>query len=130
VGITVEVSAHVSTVRTILSPDLSIAAVSSSSAADVGIIEGTILNAESGTTKLIHVDLENTLKEGDLLVTSGNSGLFPKNYPIGLVKSVHLDTSGLSACAEIEPCIDINRLTSVIVITDFSGKQEVTEDDD
>jgi len=26
--------------------------------------------------------------------------------------------------ADIEPCSDITRLTSVIVITDFSGKRE------
>lgn len=129
VGITVDVSEHVSTVRTILSPDLSIAAVSASSAADAGIIEGTILDAENGCTKLIHVDLENKLQEGDLMVTTGSSGLFPKNYPIGTVKSVRLDTSGLTACAEIEPCVNINRLTSVIVITDFSGKKEADSDE-
>ncbi|MBQ8296659.1 MAG: rod shape-determining protein MreC [Ruminococcus sp.] len=129
VGITVEVSEHVSTVRTILSPDLSVAAVSSSSVADTGIIEGTILDAENGNTKLIHVDIDNRLKEGDLMITSGTSGLFPKDYPIGFVKRVNLDSNGLSACAEIEPCIDITRLTSVIVITDFSGKKEADSDE-
>ena len=124
VGITVEVSEHVSTVRTILSPDLSIAAVCSSSTADYGIIEGSILSAEKGNTKLSHLSLSNKLKTGDLMITTGTSGLFPKDYSIGTVKSISYDTSGLSMCAEIEPCIDITRLTSVIVITDFSGKKE------
>lgn len=124
VGITVEVSEHVSTVRTILSPDLSIAAVCSSSNADYGIIEGSIVSAEKGNTKLSHLGLSNKLKIGDLMITTGTSGLFPKDYSIGTVKSISYDTSGLSMCAEIEPCIDITRLTSVIVITDFSGKRE------
>lgn len=128
VGITIEVSEHVSTVRTILSPDLSIAAVCSSTSADYGIIEGTITNAENGNTKLIHVDKDNKLKIGDLMVTTGTSGLFPKNYAIGTVKSISLDSSGLSSCAEIEPCIDITRLSSVIVITDFSGKKENSDE--
>lgn len=129
VGITIEVSEHVSTVRTILSPDLSVAAVCSSSAADYGIIEGTIADAENGNTRLIHVDIENKLKAGDLMITTGTSGLFPKGYSIGTIKSIELDSNGLSACAEIEPCIDIKRLTSVIVITDFSGKKENDNED-
>lgn len=127
-GITIEVSEHVSVVRTILSPDLSVAAVCSSSAADTGIIEGSITSAENGGTRLIHVNKENKLKPGNLMITSGSSGLFPSDYPIGTVTSVHIDDSGLSAYAEIEPCVDISRLTSVIVITDFSGKEVPDED--
>jgi len=78
-------------------------------------------------------DLENKLEAGDLMVTTGTSGYFPKGYSIGTVKSVGIDSSGLSACAEIEPCIDISRLSSVVVITDFSGKntgEEETENED
>lgn len=129
VGITVEVSEHVSTVRTILSPDLSVAAVCSSTSADFGIIEGNIAEAENGNTRLIHAAVNNQLKPGDLMITTGTSGLFPKNYSIGTVKSVGLDDNGLSGCAVIEPCIDITRLSSVIVITDFSGRKEVTDED-
>lgn len=124
VGITVSVSADVSTVRTLLSPDLSIAAVCSASAADSGIIEGSVLASEDGNTRLIHVSTDNKLRVGDLMVTGGTSGLFPKDYPIGTVKSIGYDSNGLSIVAEIKPCVDVTRLTSVIVITDFTGKKE------
>ena len=124
VGITVEVSDHVSTVRSILSPDLSVAAVCSSSNADSGIIEGGVADSENGMTRLIHVSPAHRLKEGDLMVTAGTSGMFPKDYPIGTIKSIGYDSNGLSVTAQIEPCSDITRLTSVIVITDFSGKRE------
>lgn len=127
VGITIEVSEHVSTVRTILSPDLSIAAVCSASPADSGIIEGDILAAEEGCTKLSHVSTENKIKSGSMMITSGRSGLFPKDYNIGIVREMKYDVSGLSMCSVIEPCTDITRLTSVIVITDFDGKKEDTE---
>lgn len=122
IGITIDVSEHVSTVRTILSPDLSIASVSSSTNADSGIIEGSVLTAENGCTKLTHLSLEHELRVGDLMITSGNSGLFPKGYAVGSVKSLGVESNGLSAYAEIEPCSDITRLGSVVVITDFSGK--------
>ena len=130
VGITVEVSEHVSTVRTILSPDLSVAAMASSSSADQGIIEGNVLSSESGQTKLIHVPKKNKLKRGDLMITTGTSGLFPKDYPIGTILEIGFDSNGLSVCADIQPCVDVNRLTSVIVITDFSGKKEEDKDED
>jgi rod shape-determining protein MreC len=130
VGITVEVSKHLSTVRTILSPDLSVAAVASSSNADQGIIEGNVLSSENGQTKLIHVPKKNKLKRGDLMITAGSSGLFPKDYPIGTILDIGYDSNGLSVCADINPCVDVSRLTSVIVITDFSGKKEDEEDED
>ncbi len=128
VGITVEVSEHVTLVRTILSPDLSVAAVCSSSAADVGIIEGNVASSETGNTRLIHLSKEHELRTGNLMITAGSSGLFPKDYPVGTVESLGIDETGLSAYAEIEPCVDISRLTSVIVITDFSGKEVSDED--
>ena len=127
VGITVEVSENVTTVRTILSPDLSVAAVCSASLADSGIIEGDIIAAEEGCTKLSHVTTENKIRPGSMMITAGNSGLFPKDYPIGIVREMEYDVSGLSMCSVIEPSADITRLTSVIVITDFTGKKEDTE---
>lgn len=131
VGITVEVSEHVSTVRTILSPDLSVAAAcSESSSPDKGIIEGSILTAREGRTRLSYLDLENELRPGDLMVTAATSGIFPKGYPIGTVLEVGMDSNGLSACADIEPCVDISRLSSVVVITDFSGKREASENNE
>ena len=130
VGITVEVSEHVSTVRTLLSPDLSVAAMASSSSADQGIIEGSVLASENGQTRLIHVPKKNKLKRGDLMITTGTSGLFPKDFPIGTILDIGIDSNGLSVCADIQPCVDVNRLTSVIVITDFSGKKEDDKDED
>lgn len=128
VGITVEVSQYTSTVRTILSPDLSIAVICSSTGTDFGIVEGSVMTAENGTTKLTHLDKDHGIKEGDLMITSGTSGLFPKDYPIGTVTLTGIETNGLSAYAEIEPSADISRLSSVFVITDFEGRMEDTDE--
>jgi rod shape-determining protein MreC len=132
VGIVIEVSQHSSTVRTLLSPDLSIAAICSSTNTDFGIVEGSVLAAENSRTKLIHLDKNHGIKEGDLMITSGSSGLFPKDYAIGTVTEVGIEANGLSAYAEIEPAADISRLRSVFVIMDFEGKdgEEEKEDND
>ena len=130
VGITIDVSDKVTTVRTILSPDLAIEAVCSASGGDYGVIEGTVLTAASNCTKLTHLSPDNKLSQGDLMITAGNSGLFPKDYAIGTVKELSFEDNGLSACAVIEPCVDITRLSSVTVITDFTGKKEAESDED
>ncbi|MCM1507557.1 MAG: rod shape-determining protein MreC [Ruminococcus flavefaciens] len=129
VGITIEVSEHVTTVRTILSPDLSIAVKSKSCDEDSGIIEGSVKLASDGMTRLIHLRTDNTLKKNDLLITDGSSGLFPKGYSVGKVKSVDMDSNGLSACAEVEPCVDVTKLESVFVITNFTGKRGNADED-
>ncbi|MBR5513758.1 MAG: rod shape-determining protein MreC [Ruminococcus sp.] len=129
VGIIIEVSQHSSTVRTLLSPDLSIAAICSSTNTDFGIVEGSVLAAENFRTKLIHLNKDHGIKKGDLMITSGNSGLFPKDYAIGTVTEVGIEANGLSAYAEIEPAADISRLRSVFVIMDFEGKNDEEKED-
>lgn len=129
VGIVIDVSQHSSTVRTLLSPDLSIAAICSSTNTDFGIIEGTVIAAENGMTKLTHLDKNHQIKKGDLMITSGSSGLFPKDHAIGIVTKTGIEANGLSAYAEIEPCADISRLRSVFVITDFDGKNDSNKED-
>lgn len=124
VGIVIEVSQYTSTVRTILSPDLSIASVCSSTSSDFGITEGSVITAKNNMTKLTHLSIDHEIKENDLIITSGSSGIFPKDIPIGTVKSTGVEPNGLTAYAEIEPCTDISRLHSVFVITDFKGKKE------
>ncbi len=129
IGITTEVSEHMSTVETILSPDLSIAAVCASSTGDYGIVEGSVASALEGRTRLVHLPKDNQLKKGDLMVTTGTSGLFPKGYALGTVESIGYEETGLSMYAELEPGIDITRLSSVFVITDFSGKKDYSDED-
>lgn len=129
VGITLEVSEHVTTVRSILSPDLSIAVCSTENEKDAGIIEGSIKSAGDELTNLIHLPTDNTLKKNDLLITDGSSGLFPKGYSVGTVKSVGMDSNGISARAVIKPCVDVTNLESVFVITDFTGKRGSADED-
>ncbi|MCM1357622.1 MAG: rod shape-determining protein MreC, partial [Prevotella sp.] len=82
-----------------------------------------IKSAGDELTNLIHLRTDNTLEKNDLLITDGSSGLFPKDYSVGTVKSVGMDSNGISARAVIKPCVDVTNLESVFVITDFTGKR-------
>ena len=126
VGIISTISANTSTVQTILSPDLSIGAISADNKY-TGIVEGDILLAESYQCRMIYLDRDTTLSEGSLITTSSASGLFPKGYLIGTVESIEMRESGLSKYAVIQPAVDFEAMTSVVVITDYPGKGEAHE---
>lgn len=121
VGIVSEVANDYSIVTTILSPDISVGAVSVKTD-DSGIIQGNSEQSINGLTKLIYLDKEHKISVGDTVSCSGNSGTFPKGFLIGKVKEIGIEETGLSAYAIVEPFVDIDKLTSVIVITYFDNQ--------
>lgn len=129
VGTIIEVAGTYSTVRTILSTELSIGGLCVESR-DTGIVEGNLSYAEKGQCKMIYIDKENKIKKGDLIITSGNSGQFPQGYVIGNVTSVGIEESGLTSYAVIEPAVNPKEINNVMVIIDFNDdKKEIVEGD-
>ncbi|MCF6265522.1 MAG: rod shape-determining protein MreC [Desulfuromusa sp.] len=53
---------------------------------------------------------------GDLLVTSGMGGVFPKGLPLGQIKSVEKDQFGLFQRVKAMPAVDFSHLEEVMVI--------------
>ena len=126
VGVIVEVARTYSTVRTIMSPDLSVGALCVESR-DTGIVEGNLSLASDGKCKMIYIDKNNKIKNGDLMITSGKSGQFPRGYVIGNVTEVGIEGNGLTAYAVIKPSVDIAKINSVMVITEFDKSEEDKE---
>ncbi len=121
VGIVWEVGLTYSHVRTIL--DISVeAGVYDISTRDSGIITGDVNLSPLGLCKLKYLPLDSGIAAGNLIVTSGIGGVFPKDLPVGTVKSIYVDQGGLSLTAEIEPGADIENITDVIVIKSFNGQ--------
>lgn len=124
IGWVYEVSANSCKVRTILSPDTRVGAVDIRNG-DSGIIRGSITLADKGLTKLMYLSGESNLEPGDILVTSGLSGIYPKNLQIGKIEEVSYDDFDSSMYAVVRPFEDILNIKDVIVITYFQGKDEV-----
>ena len=126
VGVIVQVANSYSSVRTILSPDLSIGGLCVESR-DTGIIEGSLKYAADGKCKMIYLEKSHEIKKGDLIITSGNSGQFPQGYVIGNVTEIGIEDSGLTAFAIIEPAVNPDIISNVMVITDFERDEEENE---
>ena len=56
------------------------------------------------------------IQEGDVIVTSGRGGRFPKELLIGHVSEIESQEYGLYQTAYVEPAVDFSRLEEVYVI--------------
>ena len=129
VGIVWEVGPTYSHVRTILDISVQVGGYDSSTR-DSGIVTGDITLSSEGVCKLKYLPKESGIASGNIIVTSGIGGVFPKDLPIGTVRSIEVDSSGLSLVAEIVPFADVENITEVMVIKSFNGQSTGFSDSD
>ena len=129
VGMITKVSPTYSTVRTIFSPETPVGAYCVRTE-DTGIIEGAADPEyyKNGYCKMVFIDIDSRMQVGDVVVTSGNSGLFPVDRLIGTVEEIVAEENGLSLTAKIKPIVEIDSVTTVFVITSFNGQGEGYEE--
>jgi len=128
VGVVTELSPHYATVTTILSPKLSVGAVVLETG-DSGIVEGDFKYAADDCAKMIYLDEDSTVKEHDLVITAGTTGLFPYGLPIGNVTETGIESTSLARYAVIKPTVELSELDTVTVLLDFKGKGETVGED-
>jgi rod shape-determining protein MreC len=63
--------------------------------------------------------------EGDLLVTSGTDGVFPRGLPVGKVTQLNRSGHGLFQDARVVPAVDVTRLEEVLVVTSWERSGDV-----
>ncbi len=124
VGFIGELGTTTSRVVTLFSPECNVGAVSSETG-DSGNVTGSLSLAEQGLTRMELIARDASLASGDLLITTGLTGSFPKGILIGTIESVELEENGISLWASIRPAADISGTSSVFIITDFPGKGEI-----
>lgn len=84
---------------------------------DEGLVEGT----ERGSARIKYLSLLAEAKEGDLVLTSGLTGIFPKGLRIGTLGAVMKNEPDLFQQAEVTPILDFSKLEEVLVITSLEG---------
>jgi len=123
-GQIVETLAHTSTVMLITNPTQAIPVA----------IERTGLRtiAKGGgnadTLELPNIPISADVKVGDRLITSGLGGVYPAGFPVGEIRTISNDASGLFAAAIAAPSASLDRSGEVLVlheITDPIGPPDV-----
>ena len=87
---------------------------------------GTVVGQGSGKdfalTRMLRTD---DIQDGDLLVTSGTDGVFPKGLPVGRASGVHRPHHGMFLDASVIPAVDLTCPDSVLeelfVVTSLPG---------
>lgn len=74
------------------------------------------LGREQWLTQAEYLSTKEEVRQGDLLVSSGLDGLYPKGIPVGVVRSVSKDSTGLFQSAEVKPYVELNKLEEVLVL--------------
>ena len=127
VGWISSVNASYSRVTSILSADTKLSGLDKVNR-DSGVISSSIKLADSGRVKLGYLASGTTVKIGDIIVTSGLGGIYPRDLPIGTVTKVANDPYDVSLYAEVKPFVDVKTVRDVMVITSFEGQGQVLAD--
>jgi len=74
-----------------------------------------------GASKLDFALRSDDVIEGDLLVTSGTDGVFPRGIPVGKVSQLKKVGAGLFLDAMVMPAVDVTRVEEVLVVTSWEA---------
>jgi len=78
-----------------------------------GIVSGNL----GAGTRVRYLPLMADVAVGDLVVTSGMGGVFPKGIPIGRLTAVERRSGALFQEASLQPTVDLSRLEEVLILT-------------
>lgn len=116
VGHIIEAGPTSSKVELILDPRSSVGTlVQRADSRVAGIVEGDMNNPTM--PRMVNIPKTADVDEGDIIVTSGFGGVYPKGLMVGTVSEMRNDEGGLLKIAILEPAVDFQRLEDVMVIT-------------
>jgi rod shape-determining protein MreC len=72
-----------------------------------------------GQLYLFNIPLRTSIVAGDLIVSSGMGGIFPKGIPIGTVEDIEREEEmGIKLRARLKPAVDLDKISEVFVLAD------------
>ena len=84
-----------------------------------GVVQGDV----SGGLLMRFIQQGEKIEKGNIILTSGLGGKFPKRLVIGQVQLVRALDVELFQSAELRPSVDFHTLETVMIITNFSVEQ-------
>ena len=89
-------------------------------------VQGVVVGAGSGMLKMRYVPGTADVKTGDLVVTSGIDGIYPKGFVIGTIDNV-AGSVGEYHEITVRPAVDFARLEEVLIVRTPSASRGVSE---
>ena len=124
IGQIVETSATTSTVRLITDEQSGVSAMVQSTRA-----QGMLQGQADGTLRLSYVPADAEVKEGDIIITSGIGGKFPKGLPLGTVASIERASNAVYYTIVVRAASTAESNEEVLVVTSIGEDQVATDED-
>jgi rod shape-determining protein MreC len=112
VGQVVEASASSARVQLITDPVSSVGVLLQGSR-----VTGLLVGGQSGRLRIRYLPLRAEIQTGEVVITSGLGGVYPKGILVGKVLAVDGRGGALFQEATVEPSVDFSQLEEVLVIT-------------
>lgn len=116
VGQVTSVGSNWSIVQTLANENLAVSATIESTNDNSGIVKGYKDSDNRLLAKLYYLPLDSKVKKGDVILTSGLGGLYPKGIRIGSVLSIEEDKGKVMKNAVIKPYVDFNKLEELFIV--------------
>lgn len=123
VGYVGTVAPTYSVVITLFDPTLKVGAADNRTG-DSGIISSTADDVAKGVCRLERLSRDCSVAIGDYVVTTGG-GVFPAGLTVGTVESLGQNEGEITVYVTVKPAADISKLSQVMVITSFTGQNQV-----
>lgn len=120
VGKIIDVQPSYSKVQLLISPDSGISAIVQRTR-DNGVLVG--VSNPSGYSKITRLHQNADLQEGDVIISSPLTGIYPKGITIGRVVTVYDDPVTLERSALVKPEVDFDRLEEVLIIVNYTEEE-------
>ena len=124
IGQIIEVAPNSAVVRLITDEASGVSAMVQSTRAQ-GILQGQ----PDGTLRLEYVSVDADVKEGDIIVTSGIGGIYPKGLPLGTVASVEREPNALYYTVVVNVTSTTENNEEVLVITSLTEEQSASDEE-
>ena len=118
VGQVTSVAANSATVRLLADPSTGVSAVVQSSGA-TGILTGSV----DGTLRLRYVSSQFEVSVGDVVVTSGLGGVYPRGLALGTVASCTSTASGQYYEITVRPAVSTQAYDEVFAVSSFDAAE-------
>ncbi len=124
IGQIIEVSRSTSKVRLLTDENSGISAMVQDTRA-----QGMLHGQADGTLKLDYVTTDSDVKVGDIIITSGIGGVYPKGLPLGTVTAVDKSTNSVYYTITVKAQATMENNEEVLVITSLTDDQSASSDD-
>ena len=90
---------------------------------DNGVLRGAVSDSDDAAVcSIYYLPNINNIVPGDVIVTSGTDGLYPKGLPVGTVTQISLSAGSEGNYASVVPYVDFLHIEEVLVLRDVVEK--------